>query len=90
MPRVLITQTLRVLRKFGPGNGLCHSDKVIPAGTEIEVGSPEVCSYDHGLISAVPLILDCKLYYILERDYDPSYWASSGISLTTPSPLSVN
>ena len=73
--RIRILRDLRVLKRNESCRLLllCHAYRILPAGTEVEVGDEVDCGYDHDVLKALPLLLYPD-HYILSRDIDPTYW----------------
>jgi hypothetical protein len=78
MPKVLIRKQVRTLVKGEGSSRLYHSGISLDEDTEIDVGEPETCHYDHDILPAVPFMWGGKEHYLLERDINPEYWGSAG------------
>jgi len=70
MKDILIVGELRILVKPASEPLLNYTDKKLPDGTVIQVGTPEVVWYHHDERRALPFSWEGKTYYILENDVE--------------------
>lgn len=69
----MVMQTVRVFEAINDVSLLLRQvEMYIEPGTEIMVGEAEIRCYDHKDLQAVPLSFKGKMYYILERELDPT------------------